>query len=127
MNARMLPLSQGSGGTAFLCPHCGRAWRVMEPMQGQRVCDDCLTGRDDEVTTAMAEAGSAMASALIDAKCCKSMDGLGGGKPWLEWQASNVGKPNHDLAVAYAQGRIDSVTAIYLAMRRSKLSRLTAA
>lgn len=72
---------------------------------------------DEEVTEAMAEAGRRIASDLTDANCSRHMGGLGGSKTWSEW-LEGADMKNKDLAVAYANGEIDSVTAIYKAMRR---------
>lgn len=70
------------------------------------------------VTEEMRKAGSAIASALMDAGVAKCMNGLGGSKTWDEWVCEDV--PNKDLIVAYLNEEIDSITAIYLAMERAK-------
>ena len=71
----------------------------------------------DKVTEAMAEAGRQIASDLMDANFSRHMGGLGGSKTWSKW-IEGVDIKNKDLAIAYANGEIDSVTAIYKAMRR---------
>jgi len=72
------------------------------------------------VTKAMKEAGCRIASNLIDAQCSWSMNGLGGSKSWREWLAANSNIPNRDLVLAYVDGKIESVEAIYIAMDRAK-------
>ncbi len=69
------------------------------------------------VTEKMREAGSQIASDLIDAEICYSMGGLGGSKNWGEFVAGYSGK-NFDLIYRCVNGEIDSVTAIYIAMNR---------
>lgn len=73
------------------------------------------------VTYRMVIAGSRMASDLITAQVSRSMDGIGiGGAPtWREWNAAKA--PNRDLAVQYAEGKIQAVEAIYLAMERARV------
>lgn len=71
-----------------------------------------------QVTETMRIAGSNIASALIDAQVSKCMDGLGGSKTWDEWCQIDI--PNRDLIVDCLEERIDSVTAIYIAMDRCK-------
>jgi len=122
MNKRMVPMTEGAGGTAFICPCCNRLWRVMENMADQRICDECAglaPTANQEVTEAMAEAGRQIASDIVNAKVSKHMNGLGGSKTWDEWL--DAGVKNRDLAIAYVNGEIDSVTAIYKAMQRVKL------
>ena len=70
------------------------------------------------VTDAMRQAGSDIASALMNGSIAKSMDGLGGSKPWSEFVGDDA--PNKDLVLAYLSGEIDSMTAIYVAMERAK-------
>lgn len=122
MNKRMVSMTEGAGGTAFICPCCNRLWRVMENMAGQRVCDECagLAPTDNqEVTEAMIEDGRQIASDIMNANVSKRMNGLGGSQTWDEWL--DAGVKNRDLAIAYVNGEIDSVTAIYKAMQRAKL------
>lgn len=71
-----------------------------------------------KVTPEMQKAGSEMASVLMDAGIAKCMDGLGGSRTWSDWLAEDV--PNRDLAIEYLDDKIDSVTAIYLAMDRAR-------
>lgn len=71
------------------------------------------------VTTRMVAAGSKMASDLITAQVSRSMNGIGGGPTWREWSAAKA--PNRGLAVQYAEGQIQAVEAIYLAMERSRV------
>ena len=69
------------------------------------------------VTEKMREAGSQIASDLIDAQVSNCMGGLGGSKVWEEFESSHSGK-NMDLIKRYVNDEIDSVTAIYIAMHR---------
>ena len=69
------------------------------------------------VTEEMREAGSQMASDLMDAQISVHINGLGGSKDWEEFESSHSGK-NMDLIRQYVNGEIDSVTAIYIAMHR---------
>ena len=71
------------------------------------------------VTYRMVAAGSRMASDLITAQVSRNMGGLGGTPEWREWSAAKV--PNRDLAVQYAEGQIQAVEAIYLAMERARV------
>ena len=73
----------------------------------------------NEVTYHMVAAGSRMASDLITAQVSHSMDGIGGGPTWRDWIAAKA--PNRDLAVQYAEGQIQAVEAIYLAMERARV------
>ena len=73
----------------------------------------------NEVTYHMVAAGSRMASDLITAQVSRSVDGIGGAPEWLEWSAAKA--PNRDLAVEYAEGQIQAVEAIYLAMERARV------
>ena len=66
-----------------------------------------------EPTEAMVLAGQEIAHELIMANCCKSMNGLGGGKTWQEFK--NTCK-NLELCEMYLNNDIDSVEAIYRAM-----------
>ena len=72
-----------------------------------------------EVTYRMVDAGSRMASDLITAQVSRSMGGIGGAPAWREWSAAKA--PNRDLAVRYADGQIQAVEAIYLAMERARV------
>ena len=71
------------------------------------------------VTYRMVAAGSRMASDLITAQVSRNMGGIGGAPTWREWSAAKV--PNRDLAVQYAEGQIQAVEAIYLAMERARV------
>lgn len=73
---------------------------------------------DPDVTLEMVEAGKRVASDIVGAQVAYSMDGLGGSKTWEQWDAEP--HPNRDLLIGYVEGRIDSVTAIYLAMERAR-------
>lgn len=71
----------------------------------------------EEVTEAMAKAGMQIASDLMDANCLKLTSKRGCLKTWGELiECSNI--KNKDLVIAHVNGEIDSVTAIYKAMRR---------
>jgi len=94
---------------------CG--WNTEEDMPVFMVGKSEVQG----VTAKMRFSGNQIASALMDAICAKSIDGLGGGPSWMKWKDENQSRPNFDLALAYAQDEIDSVTAIYVAMRRAFL------
>jgi hypothetical protein len=72
------------------------------------------------VTEEMREAGSEIASALMDAQVSSHMGGLGGSKDWEEFESSHSGK-NMDLIKQYVADEIDSVTAIYIAMHRESI------
>lgn len=69
------------------------------------------------VTEQMKKAGS-IASNLYDASISKAMGGLGGCKTLDEWMDEEV--PNRDIILLYLEEKIDSVTAIYMAMERAK-------
>jgi hypothetical protein len=69
------------------------------------------------VTSEMVEAGSKMASDLMNAKVCHEMGEMGGAKSWEEFKSGYKGK-NLDLIKMYIDGEIESVMAIYLAMSR---------
>ena len=71
------------------------------------------------ITYRMVGAGSRMASDLITAQVSRNMGGLGGTPEWREWSAAKA--PNRDLAVQYAEGQIQAVEAIYLAMERARV------
>ena len=73
----------------------------------------------NEVTYRMVDAGSRMASDLITAQVSRNMGGVGGSPAWREWSAAKV--PNRGLAVQYAEGQIQAVEAIYLAMERARV------
>ena len=72
------------------------------------------------VTEEMREAGSQIASDLMDAQVSRCMGGLGGSKDWEEFESFHSGK-NMDLIKQYVAGEIDSVTAIYIAMHREAI------
>lgn len=93
-------------------------------LEGEQLdrCDECagLAPTDNqEVTEAMIEDGRQIASDIMNANVSKHMNGLGGSQTWDEWL--DAGVKNRDLAIAYVNGEIDSVTAIYKAMQRAKL------
>lgn len=71
-----------------------------------------------EVTPEMVKAGSDIASVLLDASIAKCMNGLGGSKTWEEFVEGDV--RNQDIVIDYLEDRIESVTAIYLAMERAR-------
>lgn len=71
------------------------------------------------VTYRMVAAGSSMVSDLITAQVSRNMGGIGGAPEWREWGAAKA--PNRDLAVQYAEGQIQAVEAIYLAMERARV------
>lgn len=71
------------------------------------------------VTYRMVAVGSKMATDLITAQVSRSMDGIGGGPTWREWSTAKA--PNRDLAVQYAEGQIQAVEAVYLAMERARV------
>lgn len=73
---------------------------------------------DPDVTLEMSEAGRRVASDCVNAQVTRNMNGLGGSMTWEHWLRCE--HQNKDLLVAYAEGRIDSVTAIYLAMERAR-------
>lgn len=73
----------------------------------------------NEVTYQMVAAGSRMASDLITAQVSRNMGGIGGGYTWREWSTAKA--PNRDLAVQYAEGQIQAVDAIYIAMERARV------
>lgn len=72
------------------------------------------------VTEEMRNAGSEIASNIINATVAKNMNGLGGSCTWGDWLDKYGDVPNLDLILDYVETRIDSVTAIYLAMERAK-------
>jgi hypothetical protein len=73
-----------------------------------------------EPTKQMQLAGSKIANDLTTASLCKSMGGLGGSMTWEDWIKSNKSNPNLDIIERYVIGEIDSVTAIYIAMKRAE-------
>jgi len=73
------------------------------------------------ISEEMIKAGNDIASNLMTACCCKSMNGVGGGKDWTTWLDENKDAQNVDIMMAYANNEIDSVTAIYIAMERTKV------
>lgn len=75
--------------------------------------------RSETVTEKMREAGSQIASALMQAQVAKCTGGLGGKKDWKKFESVHSGK-NIDLIKQYINDDIDSVTAIYIAMRREE-------
>ena len=68
------------------------------------------------VTEEMRLAGENIANALICASVSKSMGGLGGSKTWE--YPNNFNDENLDLILQYLDNKIDSVTAIFIAMQR---------
>lgn len=73
---------------------------------------------DPDVTDEMQKAGNDLADRLVNASIAKSLDGLGGSQTWEQWLSAEM--PNRDLVPAYLEDRIDSVTALYLAMSRAR-------
>ena len=71
------------------------------------------------VTDKMREAGSQIASDMMDARVSYHMGGLGGAKDWEEFEAHHKDNNNMDLIHQYVNDEIDSVTAIYIAMHRA--------
>lgn len=69
---------------------------------------------------AMIQSGSDMASLLMNVSVAVCMNGLGGSITTEEWEALDV--PNKDLAEQYGREELDSVTAIYIAMRRAAMA-----
>ncbi len=69
-------------------------------------------------TEVMSKAGNDWASHAIDASIAKSMGELGSTKEDRAWQLSNF--KNIDLIESYLQNEIDSVTGIYMAMKRAE-------
>ena len=72
------------------------------------------------VTEEMREAGSQIASDLMDAQVSFCLGGLEGSKGWEEFESCHCGK-NMDMVKQYVNGEIDSVTAIYIAMHRESI------
>jgi len=72
---------------------------------------------------AMIKAGNDMASLLVNVSVAVCMNGLGGSITTEEWHALEV--PNKDIAEQYARKELDSVTAIYIAMRRAAITKRT--
>lgn len=71
-----------------------------------------------KVTPEMVKAGNDIASVLIDASVANSMNGLGGSTTWDEFVSRQT--HNRDIVIDYLENRIESVTAIYLAMERAR-------
>ena len=69
-----------------------------------------------KVTKEMIKAGNQMASDLTDATIIKNFDGIGGGLSFVQWKDKEI--KNRDLILKHLNNEIDSVTAIYAAMRR---------
>lgn len=85
----------------------------------ERIPEQSLNDKQkSEVTEKMREAGSRIAADLISAQISKSMGGHSGPKTWEEFNAHHSGQ-NIDLIKQYVDDEIDSVTAIYIAMRRA--------
>lgn len=74
----------------------------------------------ENVTEEMRLAGNTIAHDLIVGNCAKAMNGLGGSLSYEQWVNEHSTNPNKDLLIAYVNDEIDSVTAIYLAMKRAK-------
>jgi len=72
-----------------------------------------------KVTPEMIKAGELISNSLITANICKFMNGLGGGATWDEWNKKV--SENKDLCMAYVEGKITSVEAIYTAMERTRI------
>lgn len=73
-----------------------------------------------KITEKMKQAGEEISSDLIEVSLIKDMGGIGGSKTLDEFYQS-CGN-NSDLIQAYAEGEIESVEAIYLAMNRASHS-----
>jgi hypothetical protein len=73
----------------------------------------------EKVTPAMEAAGLQMASVLVDIQIAKDMYGLGGGSNYITYCKQVRKITNFDLAKRYVEGKIETVTAIYLAMQRA--------
>ena len=71
--------------------------------------------RKQGVTKDMAEAGNKIASELVNAELLKSTNGIG------EFKNSYRGEYS-DIINQYLEGKIDSVTAIYIAMSNIKIA-----
>ncbi len=71
------------------------------------------------VTPEMKVAGSEMGLDLYNASIAKTAGGRGGVMSWSDYLTVNTSTPNLDLIMAYINEEIDSVTAIYLAMKRA--------
>ena len=69
----------------------------------------------------MIQEGNNISTLLIQAAVCKSMNGIGSGLTWDKWVKRNKSNPNFDLLMKYVNDEIDSVTAIYIAMRRASI------
>jgi hypothetical protein len=72
------------------------------------------------VTEEMREAGTEIASDLVDANISFHMGGLGGSLDWEEFESSYSGK-NIDLIKQAMADEIDIVTAMYTAMHRESI------
>ena len=91
-------------------------------------CSGCLIVRIEALraelaahpSEAMIKAGSDMASRLMEVSIAVCMNGLGGSITTEEWKALDI--PDKDLAEQYGRKEIDSVTAIYIAMRRAAMA-----
>jgi hypothetical protein len=73
------------------------------------------------VTEKMKEAGAQITSDLWDAEVSITSGGLGSEKTWDEF-IEGRSSMNLDLVKQYVSGEIDSVTAIYIAMARTRVS-----
>ena len=71
------------------------------------------------VTNKMVEAGNVMASDLANWSISKALGGLGDSTLYEELSKRDV--VNKDLVIAYLDKKIDSVTAMYIAMERARL------
>lgn len=72
------------------------------------------------VTSQMREAGSKIASDLMDIQVMSCLAVPPGNLDWEEFKAHH-GNKNMDIILKYFGGQIDSVTAIYLAMHRESV------
>lgn len=77
--------------------------------------------RSDMVTEKMREAGSKMASDLMDAQVLLCLAKPSGNLDWEEFEAYH-GSENIDIIKQCCNGEIDSVTAIYIAMHRESIT-----
>ena len=71
-------------------------------------------------TPYMVQAGNAIIEALQVHRFNLRLYGLGEAKTIEEWVSEEL--PNQDLIVAFLQGKIDTPTAMYLAMRRAEIA-----
>jgi len=71
-----------------------------------------------KVTKEMIYAGDIMAWHLINIDIINNMGGLAGARTWEDWLKEDI--QNKDLAIAYAEDKMESVEAVYIAMERAR-------